>query len=131
MSLLSEFEEYKQRLNDSVADIMQHTVVKETKKEIVKQAGLLEYGETSRGTLKDEDNYHETYSRSGDTHTIVIEGSHVFQGAKWGNYLSTVVEQGWSNWNQPGPRPYMKRTEDIMKEKVDGIVASELNAKGL
>ena len=131
MSLLSEFKEYNELLNEALANVMQTRVVDETKREIVKEASSLSYSIGSRGTLYDEENYHETYSRSGDTHTIVVEGSHIFQGAKWGNYLSTVVNEGWSNWRQPGPRPYMDRAQKIMEEKLDEIVASELNARGL
>ena len=135
MSLLTEFQEYKDKLNAAVADIMQTTVVKQAKEEISKQADAVVYSYGSSGmrrySLKEEENYHETYSRQGDVHQVVIEGSHTFQGAPWGGYLSTVVEEGWSNWNQPGPRPYMKRTEEIMQEKVADIVASEVQARGL
>ena len=131
MSLLSEFKEITDKMQDEIANIMQTTVFKETQKAITDQAKLLEYGETSRGTLKEEENYHlESYSRSGNTHEIVVEGSHTFQGAKWGNYLSTVVNEGWSNWRQPGPRPYMTRAEQIINEKAADIVASELTARG-
>lgn len=134
MSLLTEFQEYEDKLNAAVADIMQTTVVDQTKAEIRKQAESIVYSvaqEKARGSLKEEDTYDKTYSRDGDVHQVVIEGSHTFQGAPWGGYLSTVVEEGWSNWNQPGPRPYMKRTEEIMQEKVADIVASEVQARGL
>lgn len=134
MSLLSEFEEYNQRLNAAIADIMKTTVSDETRNEIEKQADAVVYsygtsGER-RGSLKDPANYKDTYYQSGDTHTLEVEASHTFQGAPWGNYLSTVVEQGWSNWNQPGPRPYMSMTEKIMQEKVGDIVTKALSTRG-
>lgn len=131
MSLLSEFQEITEEMQAEIANIMQTKVFEETQKAITDQAELLKYGETSRGTLKEKENYHlESYSRSGDVHEIVVEGSHTFQGAKWGNYLSTVVNEGWSNWRQPGPRPYMTRAEQIINEKAADIVASELVARG-
>ena len=134
MSIMSEFEDYKGRLNDAIAEIMTGEVSKEIRKEIETQANALVYSvaqEKARGSLRDADNYHDMYYRNGDTHTLEVEASHTFQGAPWGNYLSTVVEQGWSNWNQPGPRPYMKTAERNMQEKVGGIVAAALNSKGL
>lgn len=137
MSLLTEFQEYEDKLNAAVADIMQTTVVEQTKAEIKKQAEstVYEYGaknaDRRRGSLMDEDKYDKTYSRDGNVHQVVITGHHTFQGAQWGDYLSSVVEEGWSNWNQPGPRPYMRRTEEIMQEKVADMVASELQSRGL
>ena len=135
MSIMSEFEDYKGRLNDAIANIMQTTVSDEVRKEIKVQAESLVYSYGTDGlrrySLEDPANYHDNYSQSGNTHTLEVEASHTFQGAPWGNYLSTVVEQGWSNWNQPGPRPYMKTAERNMQEKVGGIVAAALNSKGL
>lgn len=131
MSLLSEFQEITDKMQDEIANIMQTKVFKETQKAITDQAEMFKYRKRSRGTLKEKENYHlESYSRSGNTHEIVVEGSHTFQGAKWGNYLSTVVNEGWSNWRQPGPRPYMTRAEQIINEKAADIVASELVARG-
>lgn len=134
MSIMSEFEDYKGRLNDAIAEIMTGEVSKEIRKEIETQANALVYSvaqEKARGSLRDADNYYDMYYRNGDIHTLEVEASHTFQGAPWGNYLSTVVERGWSNWNQPGPRPYMKTAERNMQEKVGGIVAAALNSKGL
>ena len=134
MSIMSEFEEYKGRLNDAIAEVMKGQVSKEVRKEIETQANALVYSNATsdyRGSLRDPDNYYDMYYRNGDIHTLEVEASHTFQGAPWGNYLSTVVERGWSNWNQPGPRPYMKTAERNMQEKVGGIVAAALNSKGL
>lgn len=134
MSLLSEFQQITEEMQAEIADIMQTKVFEETKKVITDEARNLDYSDRdgrNRGSLYDEKNYHlESYSRSGNTHEIVVEGSHTFQGAKWGNYLSTVVNEGWSNWRQPGPRPYMTRAEQIINEKAADIVASELKARG-
>ncbi len=135
MSLLTEFQEYEDKLNAAVADIMQTTVVKQAKEEISKQADAVVYSYGSSGmrrfSLKEGANYDKTYSRDGDVHQVVITGHHTFQGAQWGDYLSSVVEEGRAGWNQPGARPYMKRTEEIMQEKVADIVASEVQARGL
>lgn len=135
MSLLSEFQEYNDRLNAEIANIMQTTVVEQTKAEIKKQADSVVYSYNSsserRFSLEEEDKYDKTYSREGDVHQVVIQGHHTFQGAQWGDYLSSVVEEGWDGWNQPGARPYMRRTEEIMQEKVSDIVASELQSRGL
>lgn len=133
MSIMSEFEDYKGRLNAAIADVMKSTVSDEVRKEIETQANVLVYSNATsnyRGSLRDPDNYRDTYYRNGDTHTLEVEASHTFQGAPWGNYLSTVVEQGWGNWRQPGPRPYMKTAERNMQEKVGGIVAAALESKG-
>lgn len=135
MSIMSEFEDYKGRLNDAIANIMQSTVSDLAREEIQKQADSIvySYGTSGhrRGSLKDMDNYQDHYYTKGETHVLEIEASHTFQGAPWGNYLSTVVENGWGNWNQPGPRPYMETAENIMQEKVGGIVAAALESKGL
>lgn len=135
MSIMSEFEDYKGRLNDAIADIMQTTVSDEVRKEIKTQAASLVYSYGTDGlrrySLEDPNNYHDNYYQSGNTHTLEVEASHTFQGAPWGNYLSTVVEKGWGNWHQPGPRPYMETTERNMQEKVGGIVAAALESKGL
>lgn len=134
MSIMSEFEDYKGRLNDAIANIMQTTVSDEVRKEIKTQADAIVYSYGTDGyrrySLGDSENYHDTYYQNGDTHTLEVEASHTFQGAKWGNYLSTVVEQGWGNWHQPGPRPYMETTERNMQEKVGGIVAAALESRG-
>ena len=134
MSLLSEFQEITEGMHAEIASIMQKEVFEETQKVITDEADALDYrnrDKRDRWSLKDKDHYHlESYSRSGDTHEIVVEGSHTFQGAKWGNYLSTVVNEGWSSFRQPGPRPYMTRAEQIINEKAADIVASELVARG-
>lgn len=134
MSIMSEFEDYKGRLNAAIANIMQTTVSDEVRKEIKTQADAIVYSYGTDGyrrySLGDSENYHDTYYQNGDTHTLEVEASHTFQGAKWGNYLSTVVEQGWGNWHQPGPRPYMETTERNMQEKVGGIVAAALESRG-
>ena len=134
MSIMSEFEDYKWRLNDAIANIMQTTVSDEVRKEIKTQADAIVYSYGTDGyrrySLGDSENYHDTCYQNGDTHTLEVEASHTFQGAKWGNYLSTVVEQGWGNWHQPGPRPYMETTERNMQEKVGGIVAAALESRG-
>lgn len=134
MSIMSEFEDYKGRLNDAIANIMQTTVSDEVRKEIKTQADAIVYSYGTDGyrrySLGDSENYHDTYYQNGDTHTLEVEASHTFQGAKWGNYLSTVVEQGWGNWHQPGPRPYMETTGRNMQEKVGGIVAAALESRG-
>lgn len=134
MSIMSEFEDYKGRLNDAISNIMQTTVSDEVRKEIKTQADAIVYSYGTDGyrrySLGDSENYHDTYYQNGDTHTLEVEASHTFQGAKWGNYLSTVVEQGWGNWHQPGPRPYMETTERNMQEKVGGIVAAALESRG-
>lgn len=135
MSIMSEFEDYKGRLNDAIANIMQTTVSDAVREEIKTQADSIVYSYGNDGyrrySLSDPKTYHDYYHQNGDTHTLEVEARHTFQGAPWGNYLSTVVEQGWSNWNQPGPRPYMETTERNMQEKVGGIVAAALNSKGL
>jgi hypothetical protein len=131
---MSEFADYKASMNAKIANIMTKQVSEEVRKEIKTQADALVYsGATSdyRESLSDPDNYHDTYYQNGDTHILEVEASHTFQGAPWGNYLSTVVEHGWKNWRQPGPRPYMKTAERNMQEKVGGIVAAALNSKGL
>lgn len=134
MSLLSEFQEITEKMQDEIANIMQTEVFKETKKVITDEAMALHYSNRdgrNRGSLYDDTKYHlKKYSRSGDTHEIIVEGRHTFQGAQWGDYLSTVVNEGWSNWRQPGPRPYMTRAEQIINEKAADIVASELVARG-
>lgn len=134
MSIMSEFEDYKGRLNDAIAEVMKGQVSKEVRKEIETQANALVYSvaqEKARGSLRDADNYYDMYYRNGDIHTLEVEASHTFQGAPWGNYLSTVVERGWSNWNQPGPRPYMKTAERNMREKVAAIVSAALELNGV
>ena len=134
MSIMSEFEDYKGRLNAAIANIMQSTVSDAVRDEIQTQADLIVYSHSTtnerRYSLKDPDTYQDHYYQDGGTHTLEVEASHTFQGAKWGNYLSTVVEYGWENWRQPGPRPYMSTTEKIMQERVGGIVAAELEARG-
>ena len=43
MSIMSEFEDYKGRLNDAIANIMQTTVSDEVRKEIKTQADAIVY----------------------------------------------------------------------------------------
>lgn len=133
MSIMSEFEDYKGRLNDAIAEVMKGQVSKEVRKEIETQANALVYSNATskyRGSLRDPGNYYDNYYQNGDVHTLEVEARHTFQGAQWGDYLSTVVEEGWSNFRQPGPRPYMKTTERNMQEKVGGIVAAALESRG-
>lgn len=133
MSIMSEFEDYKGRLNDAIAEVMKGQVSKEVRKEIETQANALVYSNATsdyRGSLREPGNYYDNYYLNGNVHTLEVEARHTFQGAQWGDYLSTVVEEGWSSFRQPGPRPYMKTAERNMQEKVGGIVAAALE-KGL
>lgn len=135
MSLLSEFEDYKSRLDSELSDICRNKLMDEAYEEIFKQADMIVYDayETKgfrRHSLNSRDNYIDKYYKSGDTHTIEIETNLTFQGTPWSPDLAVVITGGLSNFHQPGPRPWMKRSEEVMKEKAQGIVTSELIARG-
>ena len=134
MSLLSEFEEYKAKLNDAVSNICRTTLLDETYEEIFKQANDVVYSYGTSGprrmSLLSRDNYQHKYYQSGDTHTIEVETNLSFQGSPWSPDLAVVITDGLSNFHQPGPRPWMLMAENIMREKAQGIVTSELIARG-
>ena len=134
MSLLSDFEAYKTRLNGEIANICQGKLLDEAYQEIFKQADAVVYSYGSkgerRGSLKNRDNYKDEYRRLGDTHVINIETNLTFQGTPRSPDLAVVIDEGYPNFHQPYSRPWMWVAEDIMRDKAPEIVTSELIARG-
>lgn len=135
MSLLSDFESYKTRLNNEIANICAGKLLDETYQEIFKQADAVVYSYGSkgerRGSLKNRENYKDKYYQSGGTHTIEIETNLTFQGTPWSPDLAVVIDEGYPNFHQPYSRPWMWVAEDMMRDKAQDIVTSELIARGL
>ena len=136
MSIMSEFEDYKGRLNDAIANICQNELMDAIYQEISDQADTTVYDAYTpkgfrRHSLNNKDNYKDKYYKAGETHTIEVETNLTFQGTQWSPDLAVVITGGLSNFHQPFPRPWMQRAESIMQEKAQGIVTSELIARGL
>lgn len=135
MSIISDFEEYKKRLNSEISNICQKQLLDETHKVIADQAKAVVYDAYStegfrRHSLEDEKNYKDKYYQSGDTHTIEVETNLSFQGTPWSPDLAVVITAGLPNFHQPFPRPWMQRAENIMQDKAQGLVTSELISRG-
>lgn len=49
-----------------------------------------------------------------------------------GAALTPVVEEGWSNWHQPGPRPFMDEARDAYVDsgEAESAIAAALAAAG-
>lgn len=134
MSLLSDFEDYKSRLDSEISSICKGKLLDETYEEIFNQANNVVYSYGTSGprrmSLLNRDNYNDKYYRSGDTHTIEVETNLTFQGTPWSPDLAVVITEGLTNFNQPYPRPWMREAENTMQEKAQGVVTSELIARG-
>lgn len=134
MSLISDFNDYKKRLDDAVSDICKTKLLDETYEEIFNQANSVVYSYGTSGprrmSLLNRESYKDKYYRSGDTHTIEVETNLTFQGTPWSPDLAVVITDGLTNFHQPYPRPWMQRAENIMKDKAQGVVTSELIARG-
>lgn len=134
MSIMSEFEDYKGRLNDAIANICQGKLLDETYREIFDQADAVVYSYPTTGdrrnSLKNRESYKDKYYRSGDTHIIEVETDLTFQGTPWSPDLAVVIDEGYPNFHQPYPRPWMWVAEDNMREKAEGIVQAELVGRG-
>lgn len=131
MSIMSDFETYKNNLNDKVANICQGKLLDATYQEIFDQAQTVVYDAHStdgfrRRSLLDRNNYKDKYYRSGDIHTIEVETNLSFQGTPWSPDLAIVISNGLTNFHQPGPRPWMREAEKAMEEKAQGILEAEL-----
>lgn len=134
MSLLSDFESYKTRLNNEIANICAGKLLDETYEEIFRQANAIVYSYGTSGprrmSLLNRENYKDKYYQSDDTHTIEIETNLTFQGTPWSPDLAVVIDEGYPNFHQPYPRPWMWIAEDAMREKAHGMVTSELISRG-
>lgn len=141
MSMSSEYAAFIQRLNSAVSSAMQNEVCEESKTVIKQKMESVVYSydatpqamATRRGDsggLSDEGNLEHKYSNNGSDHELTIENTAGFQGTQWSPDLITVVEQGLSNFNQPGARPVMQESQEELNNSVESILEGALRAKG-
>lgn len=119
MSFLARYEALQQKLETAVDQALESEVA-ETVKDIMEEkleSVVYSYQATpeamavrryANGGLQSRENMN---SRVEESHTLVVENVAPLQGTPTGRALSDVVNDGDSNYRQPGPRPFVTETE--------------------
>lgn len=130
MSVLQDYAPIRELLESAVENALRDNVADGLKKKIQQKALEKVYSYVTASKRRKEDGGlidDVTILTSVDGMTLTLEKASEPQH-KDGIDLTPIVEEGWGNWHQPYPRPFMDAARD---EYVDSREAGEEIAKAL
>ncbi len=125
---------FEARLYDAIKDTMEKEIADAAKKEILAQLGQYSFPH-SRGPngmgLLDSRTLKETVEQTGDTISLTVESTALFQKDKGQpGHLAEVVTRGDAAYHMPGPRPFMAPAQDALDPQFEQLLAAGLEKRG-
>jgi hypothetical protein len=141
LSLLERYQTMSAKLDAAIDSALEHEVAEVVKDIILEQAvsAVYSYPATapamssrrkSDGGLGNRGNLS---ARVEAGHVLIVEDVAPLQGTDYGIALSDVVEHGLGNYRQPGPRPFLNRseTEAVSSGRAAAALLSGLARQGV